>query len=64
LLGLISRANGGYGPQVMRAAEQIAEIITKSHTRELEDIVRKQIKTGKPILEQPWNKYQSISESN
>ena len=46
LLGLISRANGGYGPQVMRAAEQIAEIITKSHTRELEDIVRKQIKTG------------------
>ena len=46
LLGLISRANGGYGPQVMRAAEQIAEIITKSHTRELEDVVRKQIKTG------------------
>ena len=46
LLGLISRANGGYGPQVMRAAEQIAEIITKSHTKELEDIVRKQIKTG------------------
>ena len=31
---------------LLKMAEQITEIITKSHTRELEDIVRKQIKTG------------------
>ncbi len=47
LLGLISRANGGYGMQVYRAAEQIAEIITKSHANELEEMVRKQVRTGR-----------------
>lgn len=46
LLGLINRASAGYRTTVNRAAERIVDIITKSHARELQDMMNRQLKTG------------------
>ena len=46
LLGLMQRATGGYRLPVYRVAVKIADIITKEHTRQLEEMMRRQMKTG------------------
>ena len=46
LLNLMQRATGGNANMVNQAAVKIAEIITKEHTRQLKEIMEKQMKTG------------------
>lgn len=46
LLNLMQRATGGNAKMVNQAAVKIAEIITKEHTRQLKEIMEKQMKTG------------------
>lgn len=47
LMNLMQRATGGHAKTVNRAAVEIAEIITGAHTKQLNDIMEKQIKTGR-----------------
>ena len=47
LLNLMQKATGGHAKTVNGAAVKIAEIITGAHTKQLNDIMEKQIKTGK-----------------
>ena len=47
LLNLMQKATGGHAKTVNGAAVKIAEIITEAHTKQLEAIMEKQIKTGK-----------------
>jgi hypothetical protein len=47
LMNLMQRATGGRENMVNQVAVKIAEIITGAHTKQLNDIMEKQIKTGK-----------------
>ena len=47
LLNLMQKATGGHAKTVNGAAVKIAEIITNEHTKQLEAIMEKQIKTGR-----------------
>ena len=47
LLNLMQRATGGREKMVNQVAVKIAEIITEAHTKQLNDIMEKQIKTGR-----------------
>ena len=46
LLNLMQKATGGNANMVNQAAVKIAEIITNEHTRQLKEIMEKQMKTG------------------
>lgn len=46
LLNLMQRATGGREKMVNQVAVKIAEIITYEHTRQLKEIMEKQMKTG------------------
>ena len=46
LLNLMQKATGGHAKTVNGAAVKIAEIITNEHTKQLKEIMEKQMKTG------------------